>query len=145
MEADLTPTQSAEPEMVEHIVAQNSSLAYIVRRELNPRQTTFLTPPDCTLQTGFVAYPAGGEIRRHVHKPLQREISGTMEVIIVRKGCCMIDVYDETQVLVASRELRTDDVVIITNGGHGFRMLEDTVLLEVKQGPYFGVGEKDWF
>jgi hypothetical protein len=30
-------------------------------------------------------------------------------------------------------------------GGHGFRMLEDTVLLEVKQGPYGGQAEKSRF
>ena len=47
--------------------------------------------------------------------------------------------------LIATRELATGDVMLMVGGGHGFRMLEDTVLLEVKQGPYTGVAEKERF
>ena len=49
------------------------------------------------------------------------------------------------KLLVATRELKTGDVMLMVGGGHGFRMLEDTVLLEVKQGPYTGITEKRLF
>jgi hypothetical protein len=35
--------------------------------------------------------------------------------------------------------------MVAVNGGHGFRVLEDTVLLEIKQGPYPGGAEKERF
>ena len=35
--------------------------------------------------------------------------------------------------------------MLMVGGGHGFRMLEDTVFLEVKQGPYTGLDEKERF
>jgi hypothetical protein len=35
--------------------------------------------------------------------------------------------------------------MLMVAGGHGFRMLEDTVILEVKQGPYTGEDEKERF
>ena len=54
-----------------------------------------------------------------------------------------LDIFNDDQQLIATRELRTGDVVILVNGGHGFRMQEDTVLLEIKQGPYLGLGEKE--
>ena len=127
---------------VEHIVAGGRPLAYIIRAEMAPAATTFLTPNDFKQQVGFVVYPKGGEIARHVHVPLERHLVGTSEVIVVRSGRCELDVYDDSRNLVATRTLNTGDIMLMVGGGHGFRMLEDTVLLEVKQGPYTGQAEK---
>jgi uncharacterized protein with PhoU and TrkA domain len=120
-------------------------LAYIIRGDLMPSRTTFLTPPQFKQQVGFVVYPAGGEIQRHVHRPLSRHLIGTSEVLIVRRGRCEIDIYNDDRELVATRELREGDVMLMVGGGHGFHMLEDTVFLEVKQGPYTGQDEKERF
>lgn len=120
-------------------------LAYIVRAGLEPDQTTFLTPPELKQQVGFVVYPQGGEIQRHVHRPLERHLIGTSEVLLVRKGRCLVDIYSDERELVATRELRQGDLLIMAAGGHGFRMLEDTVFLEIKQGPYTGQDEKERF
>ncbi len=120
-------------------------LAYIIRGKLNPTQTTFLTPPEFKQQVGFIVYPAGGEIQRHVHRPLERHLVGTSEVLIVRRGRCEIDIYNDERELVATRELGQGDIMLMVGGGHGFRMLEDTVFLEVKQGPYTGLDEKERF
>ena len=132
-------------EFVEHIYYNDKPLAYIVRAELLPDKTTFLTPPDFKQQVGFVVYPRGGEITRHTHRPLQRSLVGTSEVLLVRKGRCQIDIFNDAHDLIATRELRTGDIMLMVGGGHGFRMLEDTVLLEVKQGPYTGLEEKEHF
>jgi hypothetical protein len=130
---------------VEHIVWRDKPLAFIVRAQLNPEHTTFLTPSEFEQQVGLVVYPAGGEIRRHAHRPVERRLSGTSEVIVVRRGHCEIDIYNDQRDLVAKRELHCGDVVIVVAGGHGYRMLDDTVLLEVKQGPYTGIDEKELF
>jgi hypothetical protein len=132
-------------ELIEKITWRDVPLAYIIRSKLNPTQTTFLTPPEFKQQVGFVVYPAGGEIQRHVHRPLERHLIGTSEVLIVRRGRCEIDIYNNARELVATRELRQGDIMLMVDGGHGFRMLEDTVFLEVKQGPYTGLDEKDRF
>jgi mannose-6-phosphate isomerase-like protein (cupin superfamily) len=110
-----------------------------------PERTTFVTPNDFRQQLGFVVYPKGGEIARHVHRPLERHIVGTSEVLVVRKGRAEIDIYDDDRTLVATRELREGDIMLMVGGGHGFRVLEDTVFLEVKQGPYTGIDEKERF
>jgi len=132
-------------EHVEQIASGSKVLAYIIRSEINPDKTTFLTPSDLKQQVGFIVYPAGGVIKRHVHRPLERHLIGTSEVLIVRRGQCEIDIYDDERKLVASRQLRPGDIMLMVGGGHGFRMLEDTVLLEVKQGPYTGIDEKEHF
>jgi hypothetical protein len=120
-------------------------LAYLIRAELCPEETTFLTPNDLNFQVGFVVYPAGGEVKRHIHKKLERNITGTAELIMIKGGSCEIDIYNDDRKLVATRTLASGDIVLTVNGGHGFRMQEDTTLVEVKQGPYSGVDEKDRF
>lgn len=120
-------------------------LALIVRATVQPDQTWFMTPPEFKQQVGFVVYPEGGEIKRHVHLPLERHLIGTAEVLVLREGRCLMDVYDDNRELVVTRELRVGDVMLMVGGGHGFRMLEDTVFLEVKQGPYTGLQEKELF
>ena len=132
-------------ELIENITWQGVPLAYIIRGKLNPTQTTFLTPPEFKQQVGFIVYPAGGEIQRHMHRPLERHLVGTSEVLIVRRGRCEIDIYNDERELVATRELAQGDIMLMVGGGHGFRMLEDTVFLEVKQGPYTGLDEKERF
>lgn len=132
-------------ELIERILWKEQPLCYILRAELSPDKPHFPTPPDFKLQVGYIAYPKGHEIPRHVHRRLERKIVGTSEVLIVRKGRCDVDIYNDERELVATRELRLGDVMIMVGGGHAFRMLEDTVFLEVKQGPYPGVEEKERF
>jgi hypothetical protein len=130
---------------VEVVSAGERPLCYIVRQRNAPEATTFVTPDDAIQQVGFIVHPAGHEVKRHYHLPLERQIKSTPEVLVVREGRCEMYVYDDDQRLVATHELVTGDVMVMVGGGHGFRMLEDTVLLEVKQGPYYGTGEKEYF
>ena len=116
--------------------------AYLVRAGRSPAATTFLTPDSLPLQLGFIVYPRGGEVARHYHQPVARALRTTTEVLIVQRGRCELDIYDAACRPVATRTLHEGDVVLLCAGGHGLRMTEDTVLLEVKQGPYTGVAEK---
>jgi uncharacterized protein with PhoU and TrkA domain len=130
---------------VEVITANAQTLCYVIRNDVRPEKTTFITPPDGKQQVGFIVYPKGGIIARHTHKPLERHIIGMAEVVVVRSGHCQIEVYDESLSLVTTRDLYQGDVVLMVGGGHGFQILEDTVLLEIKQGPYLGKDDKELF
>ena len=132
-------------EHVERIEWQGTLLVVIIRAETAPAQTTFFTPPELKQQVGFVVCPQGGTIERHVHVALERRLVGTSEVLVVRRGRCEMDIYNDEKELVAPRELCAGDIMLLVNGGHGFRMLEDTVFLEIKQGPYSGLDEKERF
>lgn len=136
---------SVDNELFEKIYYKDVTLAFIVRSSFNPEVTTFLTPPEFKQQVGYIVYPAGGEVSRHVHRNLERNLVGTSEVLIVKKGKCLIDIYNDDRELVATRELHPGDLMLMVGGGHGFRMLEDTVFLEIKQGPYTGLEEKERF
>jgi hypothetical protein len=130
---------------IETISDQGQILCVIIDTTQLPDHTTFLTPAEFKQQVGFVVYPKSGEVARHLHRKLERHLVGTSEVLIVKKGHCLIDIYSDDRKLVATRELFPGNVMLMVGGGHGFRMLEDTVLLEIKQGPYTGLDEKEVF
>lgn len=120
-------------------------LAYFVRADWMPEKTEFLTPDNFGQQMGMIVYGAGHDIRPHLHLPVVREVHGTTECIVVRKGACLIDIYDRHKKLLSTHRLVTGDIVLLLGGGHGFRMQEDTVLFEIKQGPYVGTADKERF
>lgn len=134
-----------DPNGIEIIRAGEKVLCYLIRGSLEPVQTTFITPPDARQQVGFIVYPAGGAIARHTHRALERHVIGMSEVLVVRSGRCHLHIYTEAHAHVATRELEPRDVVVLVNGGHGFTVDEDTVLLEIKQGPYLGDQDKETF
>src|SRR5665647_3900503 len=51
----------------EIIEKNGAELCYIIRAELAPNTTTFITPADYKQQVGFIAYPAGGEVGHEPH------------------------------------------------------------------------------
>lgn len=133
---------------MQHIEIVNDGetpLAYFVRAGWMPEKTTFVTPDHFGQQMGMIVYGAGQAIQPHLHLPVVREVHGTSECIVVRKGACLIDLYDSNKRLVSTHALATGDIVLLVGGGHGFRMTEDTVLFEVKQGPYVGMADKARF
>jgi hypothetical protein len=130
---------------VETIARDGKVLCCIVRSEPLPLKTEFPTPSNLNQQLGFIVYPKGGVVRRHAHRPVQRVINGTAEVLIVRAGECELDVYDDRKELVGTWVLKQGDIALLSECGHAFRMLEDTIMIEVKQGPYAGVDEKEFF
>lgn len=130
---------------IEHVYADEKLIAIIVSGEHNPESTEFVTTSDQTMQVGFIKYPKGGFIQPHRHRLLERHIVGTGEVLLVRSGKLVLSLFDDQRQPVAQRTLEQGDLIVLISGGHGFRMLEDTVLLEVKQGPYTGLDEKERF
>ncbi len=130
---------------VEFVECDGTTLGFVVGAAYAVDRTQFLTPPEFKQQLGFVVYPAGGAVAPHVHLPLTRNLVGTSEVLLVRSGRMVVDFYSDRHDLVASRELLPGDVVVFVSGGHGIRFIEDSVLLEVKQGPFTGLNEKERF
>ena len=132
-------------EDVQHVKWHDQHIATLIRSGFAPRETTFVTPDSYYQQAGFVVYPGGGAVRRHVHLPVQRYLVGTPETLIVVRGRLEIDLYGLDKSSLGTWELRCHDIMLLVAGGHGLRFLEDTTLLEIKQGPYTGLAEKEMF
>lgn len=127
---------------VETVAAGGHTLAVIVRAAINTPGVSFFTPGDFSQQLAYMQHPAGKAIMAHVHRPVQRQVTKTLEVLFIRRGRLRVDLYGDDGLYVESRVLAAGDVILLVAGGHGFETLEPVEMFEVKQGPYAGDADK---
>ena len=127
--------------MIEKITYHHQLLALIVSHQFNKPGIHFFSPDDLSQQLAYMRHPAGKIIQPHVHNPVPREVEYTQEVLFIKKGRLRVDFYNDHQEYLESRLLEAGDVILLVTGGHGFEVVEEIEMIEVKQGPY--VGEKD--
>lgn len=131
--------------MLETLIVAETTLAIILRRNFQAEGIHFFTPDDFSQQLAYMQRPSGYVIPPHVHNPVKREVHFTKEVLLIRSGKVRVDFYDDAQHYLASRILDAGDVILLAYGGHGFTMLEPSEIIEIKQGPYAGDGDKTRF
>ena len=131
--------------MIDRIYAGDKELALIIRCSFHKEGIEFFTPTSYSQQIGYMNRPSGYLIPPHVHNPVSREVQFTKEVLFIRSGRVRVDFYSEEQEYLESTILESGDVILLAFGGHGFEMLEPTEMIEVKQGPYAGEGDKTRF
>jgi hypothetical protein len=90
-------------------------------------------------------HPAGKVIAPHFHNPVSREVQVTQEVLLIKRGRLRVDFYGEDRCHLESRILEAGDTIMLVSGGHGFEVLEDVEMIEVKQGPYAAEQDKTLF
>jgi len=131
--------------MIENVVHDHLLLAIIIRSKLKEEGIKFFTPSDFSQQLAYMNRPAGYLIQPHIHNPVPREVLYTKEVLFIKTGSVRVDFYDNEKTYIQSKVLYQGDVILLAYGGHGFYMLEDTEIIEVKQGPYAGNSDKERF
>lgn len=57
-------------------------------------------------------------------------------MLFIRSGKVRVDFYDEKKHYKESRIVKQGDIVFLAFGGHGFKFIKDTEMIEVKQGPF---------
>jgi mannose-6-phosphate isomerase-like protein (cupin superfamily) len=127
--------------MIEQIIYHNQILALIVSRNFDKPGIHFFTTDELSQQVAYIHHSTGKVILPHVHNPVPRQVQYTQEVLLLKKGKLRIDFYNERQQYLESRIVESGNVIILIAGGHGFEVLEEIEMIEVKQGPY--VGERD--
>lgn len=128
--------------MVENIIFDGRILAVLLRVDYHAEGIKFFTSDYFSQQLGYMNRPVGYVITPHVHNPVPREVAFTKEVLFIKSGKVRVDFYDDAQNYLESRILNQGDVILLAFGGHGFEMLEDSEIIEVKQGPYVGEADK---
>ncbi len=131
--------------MIEEVISNQELLAIIVMANFNSDGISFFTPNHFSQQIAYMKHPEGKIIQPHVHNTVHREVYHTKEVLFIKKGKLRVDFYDDTKKYLESRILESGDVILLSTGGHGFKVLEDLEMFEVKQGPYAGDQDKTRF
>lgn len=131
--------------MIETLKNGDQLLAVIVSRKFAEPGIHFFTPNDLSQQLAYMRHPSGKVIEPHVHNAVSRNVQYTQEVLFIKRGRLRVDFYDNEQTYLESRILEAGDVVLLATGGHGFEVLEEVEMVEVKQGPYAGDQDKTRF
>lgn len=127
---------------IEQLTSDNQIIAIIIRHNFTKDGIEFFTPGDFSQQLGYMKHKKGESIQEHIHVLHVREVQYTQETLFIKKGRVKVNFYHQDKSFFTSRELTTGDVILLASAGHGFEFLEETEMIEVKQGPYCGDQDK---
>lgn len=132
----------AELQMVKK---RDKLIAIIIKNNYENEGVSFITPSEYSQQLAYMHHTEGKIIDAHVHNLVHRNVVLTQEVLFIKKGRLRVDFYDDYKDYLESRVLEAGDTMLLTSGGHGFKVLEEVEMIEVKQGPYSGDKDKTRF
>ena len=132
-------------DFVESITENDKLLAIIIRTNFKQEGINFFTPSDFSQQLGYMNRPKGYKIQPHIHNKVERTIKYTQEVLFIKNGLVRVDFYKTDKTYLLSKVLKKGDIILLSSGGHGFEMLEESEIIEVKQGPFAGNIDKSRF
>ena len=128
--------------MIEKVYNQKKLYALIVRSPYRKKKgISFFTDIKASQQVGYMKHKKNHLILPHKHNKRKKtaiaKIDTTTEVLIILKGILRVDFYNQNEKYLFSKKLYANDLIMLSNGGHGFKVLKDVEMIEVKQGPYF--------
>jgi|TARA_B110000014_G_C20026291_1_gene532732 hypothetical protein len=127
-----------DKEIIEKIYSDDLHIASIVRPELSDEGLTFLTEDENFIQVGIWNYKKDKRLDTHYHNTFPRESTKTNETVYVVKGTIKCNLYKETGEKVSSHTIESGEMIVQFNGAHEYFIIDDAVVIETKNGPYFG-------
>lgn len=124
---------------------QSKILAGLVKGSFEPEGALFATEDHFRLQVAIMKRPLDHVIQPHVHIGQKRIIYGTQEILVIKQGRMIADLYSDSREYLVSLTAEKGDILILNYGGHGFEMEEECVFIEVKQGPFNPNLDKELF
>lgn len=123
----------------------NNEIAIIIRNNYDVEGINFVTPDDYSQQLAYMHHPTGHQIQPHFHNHVQRTVHYTQEVLIIKEGILKVNFYDKECRYIKGIKLYAGDIILLCEGGHGFEVLKEVKMVEIKQGPYIGECDKTRF
>lgn len=124
---------------VETVADGGAVIALIVQRSAGQEPgAAFFTDPSAPQQVARLTFARGHVVAPHRHRRRALLLTRTTEVLVIEEGKARIDLFARDGRALATRVLQAGDLAVLLDGGHGLTMLERTVILEIKQGPYRG-------
>ena len=123
--------------MIQKIKHKNKLFALIVRGKYrNKKGVSFFTENKDIQQFGYMNHLKNHVIKPHIHKRQTRKLIYTSEVILILKGILRVDFYNTKKTYLFSKILKEKDIIMLVHGAHGFKVIKNVQMLEIKQGPY---------
>lgn len=116
--------------------------AHVIRASARVPISTFFSEPGESLQFGLLAHEAGFVEAPHTHPAIERRIHDLQQLVVVQRGRLEVIFHSDSGARLSSVELGPGDAIVIMQGVHSVRVIEDMQCVSVKQGPFLGA-EKD--
>ena len=123
-------------EVIEH---DGVRFAEVIWAPSTTPKTQFLSPDDGSMQFGLLAHEKGFIEPAHYHKPIERRIHNLVQMFVVQKGKIAVDFFTSQGKKFREVVLGVGDAILLIDGAHSIRVLEDMQCVSVKQGPFLGV------
>ena len=129
--------------MIEKITHKKKLFALIIKKRFRKlKGIKFFTENSSSQQIGYMSHRKNHIILPHKHNKRLTQILTTTEVIVLFKGILRVDFYTQSKKYLFSKILRANDIIMLISGGHGFKVLKDIEMIEIKQGPYSLIKDK---
>ncbi len=142
---EMTRTRETADSAPDEVWYGGHLIALIIRASFQTDGIRFFTDRSLSQQLGYMRRPKGYAIQPHAHNKVHRDVEYTQEVLVVRRGRLRVDLYDDEHRFLTDRILEPGDIILLASGGHGFEMLDDVEMVEIKQGPYTPTDDKTFF
>ena len=120
---------------VEYLKSKKKLIAIIIKNNFKKKGINFLTPNKLSLQVGYMNHSKNHKIRPHHHLKQKRVVHNTNEILYIKKGKLRVNFFLNRK-KYTHRILNSGDLIAIVSGGHGFDIIENTEIIEIKQGPF---------
>ena len=116
--------------------------ASVLRPLLVPEGLSFFTSDEKFIQVGTWNYKKNRVLDLHYHLEFPRISYKTNESVFVVKGKILCKLFRENGEFLKEVTINENEMITQFNGAHEYTILEDSIAIEIKNGPYFGP-EKD--
>ena len=131
--------------MIERIFDGDKEIAVIIRNDFDKKGIEFVTDDAYSQQVAYMHHETGHTIIPHFHNLVERTVQYTQEVLVIKEGKLQVDFYHDNMDYYKSTILEAGDIILLCAGGHGFEVIEEVKMVEIKQGPYMGEADKTRF
>ncbi len=124
---------------VEFVRHKKQIVALVLRRNIQVLGVKFFTDVSNPFQIGIHQRKKGTVLSPHIHK-MQKSlnIDTIQEVLVIQEGKILVTLYTKEGFTITRKILKTGDSILLMKEGHGIKVLANTKIFEVKQGPYPG-------
>tara|TARA_B100000902_G_C27225543_1_gene871997 strand:- start:764 stop:1183 length:420 start_codon:yes stop_codon:yes gene_type:complete len=127
-----------DSKFIEEIKVDGVHYCTIVRPSLSQEGLNFITSDEQSMQVGIWNYKEQKELEPHYHNEFERVANITSETVFVVRGKILAKVYKKDKDLVLEQTLNEGEMIIQFYGIHEYKILDDAIVIETKNGPYFG-------
>ena len=123
----------------EKIYSGKKLVAIIFRKDIKVSGLKFFTDSRNPFQIGIHNRPKGLKLKPHFHKLEKPLVIDTIqEILMVQKGKIKVSLFSTSAKMLAQKILKAGDSILLISGGHGVEFLNQSIIFEIKQGPYPG-------